>query len=260
VGVGSSFYIGIDPVIARIGPLVLSWYVLLISVGVLVVAGWAIFEVRRAGLRLRGLWLAAAISIPLAVIFSKLLHVVDQWSYYWHHPGDILSAEGLTIWGAVIGGALGLWIFSRLYREISFAWLGDKLVPAFLVGQAVGRVGCTINGCCYGAESYSPVSVIYTNPHSFAPLGIPTLPVTVFEIIFLLLALAVLLLVRKRFRTAGSFFLTYLAFYGAWRLGSDFLRPGSSFLLGLHEAQAVGLLVVLVSVAIFVLRRKAQLA
>ncbi len=255
-----SFYIGIDPVIARIGPLVLSWYVLMVALGVLIAAGWAVFEVRRAGLRLKSLWLAAAISIPAAVIFSKLLHVIDQWSYYTHNPGRIVSAEGLTIWGAVVGGALGLWVFSRLQREISFAWLGDKLVPGFLVGQAVGRVGCTINGCCYGAQSYSSVSVIYTSPNSYAPLGIPTLPVTVFEIIFLLVALAALMWVRKRFRTPGSFFLVYLALYGAWRLGSDFLRSGSPFLLGLHQAQVVGIVVIVVSLVVLFLRRKRLLA
>jgi phosphatidylglycerol:prolipoprotein diacylglycerol transferase len=78
----------------------------------------------------------------------------------------------------------------------------------------------------------------------------PTHPVVTYEIIFNLIVFGVLLLLRKKLRPEGSLFAVYLAFYSAWRLGSDYLREGKPFVFGLHEAQFIGV-VVLVICAIF---------
>jgi phosphatidylglycerol:prolipoprotein diacylglycerol transferase len=251
----SAFYIGIDPVIARIGPVVISWYVVMIALAAVVVVGWVVYENRRhAQLSKKSILLGAAIALPSGIIFSKFLHVIDQWSYYTQFPGRIFTAEGLTIWGAVLGGILSLWVYSRVSRSFAFGALGDMLAPGILLGQAVGRVGCTFNGCCYGVESNSPLSVIYTSPNSYAPLGIPTLPITVFEIFYVLIAFGILLALRNRLKPQGSLFLVYLALYGAWRVGIDFLRSGTPFLFGLHEAQVIGLVVLVVSLGALVMR------
>jgi len=118
----------------------------------------------------------ALIGIPSGVIFSKVLHVIDQWRYYLENPGRILSGEGLTIWGAVIGATIGVWAYSKISKGFRFTLLGDLIAPGIILSQAIGRVGCTFNGCCYGLESHSWYSVIYTDPHTYAPIGIPVLP------------------------------------------------------------------------------------
>jgi phosphatidylglycerol---prolipoprotein diacylglyceryl transferase len=252
---GNSFYIGIDPVIARIGPLVISWYGLMIALAVLLVVGWVVWQNSRTHqLKKKTILAAAAVSIPGGIIFSKVLHVVDQWTYYTQFPGRIFSAEGLTIWGAILGGTLGLWAYSRISRSYSFAALGDMLAPGILLGQALGRIGCTFNGCCYGVESHSPLSVIYTSPNTYAPIGIPILPITVFEIFYVLIAFGVLLWLKDKIKPQGSLFLVYLVLYGGWRFGIDFLRAGTPFLFGLHEAQVIGLLVLVLGLGLLVFK------
>jgi phosphatidylglycerol:prolipoprotein diacylglycerol transferase len=252
----SSFYINIDPVILKIGPIVISWYVTMIALAAVVLVAWVILQNRQAHvLNRKTIFLGALIALVSGLIFSKLLHVVDRWSYYTQHPGLVLSAEGLTIWGAVLGGALGLWAYSRFNRQFAFAALGDMLAPGILLAEAVGRVGCTINGCCYGVVSYSPLSVIYTSPHAYAPLGVPTLPITVFEIFYVLIGFTVIMVAKGRLKVRGSLFLLYLALYGGWRLGIDFLRAGTPFILGLHEAQVVGLVVLVISLGLLATRR-----
>lgn len=263
----SVFYISINPIIARFGVFTLNWYSVLISLGVVTAIVWLVLENKRER-RLSYSTIAAALTIGLVtgVIFAKLLHVVDFFSYYRQNPGLILSDEGWAIWGMALGVILGLWIYSRASGRFRFAVLADMMAPGIILGQAVGRVGCTINGCCYGLPSTSPAAVIYTNPNSFAPLGVPTLPVTAFEIVYNLIVFGILLSLRKKLKPEGSLFLIYIALYAAWRFGSDFMRAGTPFLKdigllanvpflsGLHEAQVIALIILLVTIPLIILK------
>ena len=149
------------------------------------------------------------------------------------NPGQIIGGSGLTIWGAVLGAALGIWIYSR-FSKISFAHMADMLAPGIILAQAIGRVGCTILGDDYGYSTSLPWGFVYTSPNSPTNQAVgltPTHPVVTYEIIFNLIVFGILLLLRKKLRPDGSLFLVYLAFYSVWRIGSDFLREGTAFSL-----------------------------
>jgi phosphatidylglycerol:prolipoprotein diacylglycerol transferase len=251
----NAFYIGIDPIIVKIGSLTLSWYGLMVALAVIIVVAWVAYQAHRTrSISSEAVFTAALIGIPSGIIFSKVLHVIDQFCYYFHNPGKIISGEGLTIWGAVLGAAIGIWIYSRISRRFKFSKFGDLIAPGIILAQAVGRIGCTFNGCCYGVESDSTCAVIYTHPNSYAPLGIPVLPTQVFEIGYDLALFAVLLAVKGKLKAEGSLFLLYLALYGAWRFGIEFIREGTPFVLGMHQAQFIGLIVMLITIPLFIYR------
>jgi phosphatidylglycerol:prolipoprotein diacylglycerol transferase len=100
--------------------------------------------------------------------------------------------------------------------------------------------------------------VVYTHPDSFAPLGVAVHPTQVYEIIYNLLAFTVLLKLRGRFKPDGSLFLIYLSLYALWRVGSDFLRVGTPFLFGLHQAQVIGIIVLAITIPLLVYRTRFQ--
>jgi len=126
------------------------------------------------------------------------------------------------------------------------------------LAQAVGRVGCTINGCCYGKEApaWLPWSVVYTHPESYAPLGVALHPTQIYELIFCLIVFGVLLKLRGRFKPEGSLFLIYLSIYSLWRVGISYLRDGTPFLFGLHQAQVIALIVLAIAVPILAYRTR----
>ncbi len=249
------FYIDINPVIFKIGPLEVSWYGLMVALAVVTVVGWVAWQNGKSRLiSYDAVFMAAIVGIPSGVVFSKLLHVINAWSFYQKNPAQIFSGQGLTIWGAVLGAALGIWIYSKISKQFRFTLFADMIAPGIILSQAIGRIGCTFNGCCYGIESSCPVSVIYNNPDSFAPNGIPVLPTQVFEIVFNLLVFGILLLLRGHFKKEGTLFYIYLFIYAAWRFGIDFIREGSPFLFGLHEAQVIGILVMLITFPLIIYR------
>jgi phosphatidylglycerol:prolipoprotein diacylglycerol transferase len=242
--------ISIDPIAFSIGSIEVRWYGLMIALGVSVLVLWALREVRKgAALSYNTVLTAAIVGIPSGIIISRLLHVIDQWDLYKDNLGQIIGGEGLTIYGAVLGAALAIWIYSK-FSDFKFAYAADVIAPGIILAQAIGRVGCTINGCCYGTATSFPWAISYTHPNSIA-FGVSGVhPTQVYEIMFLMILFGVLLMLKGRLKPDGSLFLIYLGGYSLWRLGIDFIREGTPFLFGLHQAQVIGIIVVLITVVL----------
>jgi phosphatidylglycerol:prolipoprotein diacylglycerol transferase len=263
--------INVSPIAFTIGGISVRWYGIMVALAVVTIVLWLLWEVRRgAKLSSDTIITAAVVGVPSGVIISRLLHVVDNIVVAKLHPElaltgvvfdytkdlwRIIGAEGLTIWGAVLGAALGIWIYSR-FSHFRFGYFADLVVPGLILAQALGRVGCTLNGCCYGCETSLPWGIIYTDAESYAPLGVAVQPTQLYEIIYLLIIFAVLFKLRRRFKPEGSLFLIYLSLYSLWRIGIDFLREGTPFLFGLHQAQIIGIIVLAIAVPMLVLRTK----
>ena len=248
--------ISINPVALTIGSVEIRWYGILVALAVLTVVLWVLREVRKgANLSYDTVFTAALVGIPSGIIISKLLHVVDLWGYYIQNPGQIIGGAGLTAWGAILGAALGIWIYSR-FTKFQFGYFADVTAPGIILAQAVGRVGCTINGCCYGVPTSLPWGVVYTHPDSLAPLGIAIHPTQPYELIYNLIVFGILFTLRGRLKPDGSLFLIYLSLYSLWRVGIDFLREGTPFLFGLHQAQVIAIVVLAIAIPILTMRTR----
>jgi phosphatidylglycerol:prolipoprotein diacylglycerol transferase len=254
--------IGIAPVAFSIGSVEFRWYGIMIVLGVLALVLWALREIRRgAELSYDAVLTAAIVGILSGIVFSRLLHVIDRWDLYKDNLGQIIGGEGLTIYGAVLGAALAIWIYSR-FSNFKFAYAADVIAPGIILAQAIGRVGCTINGCCYGTATSLPWGIVYTNADSLGYKASQALlpgmglhPTQVYEIIFLSILFVVLLRLKGRLKPNGSLFLIYLGGYSLWRIGIDFIRDGTPFLFGLHQAQVIGIIVVIVTVVLMLRSR-----
>jgi phosphatidylglycerol:prolipoprotein diacylglycerol transferase len=191
--------INIDPVAFTIGTLEVRWYGIFVALAVAVVVFWTAMQVKRgAGITYDTVFTAALIGIPSGIVVSRLLHVVDRWDYYIQNPSQIIGAEGLTIYGAVLGAALGVWIYSKFSR-FRFGYVTDLIAPGIILSQAVGRIGCILNGCCFGAETTLPWGIVYTHPGSVCPVGVVVQPTQFYAIIYNLLVFGILLKLRDRF-------------------------------------------------------------
>ena len=245
--------IGIDP----IAFLSIRWYGIFIALAIIWIILWLVWRVKRgANLSYETSFTAALVGIPSGIVLARLLHVIDLWDYYSQNPGQIIGGGGLTAYGAILGAALGIWIYSK-FSKLQFGYFADLVAPAVIVAQAViGRIGCTINGCCYGVETSLPWGIVYTHPDSLGPLGVAVHPTQVYELIFGLIVFGILLKLRGRFKPDGSLFLIYLGLYSVWRIGIDFLRVGTPFLFSLHQAQVVAIIVLAIAVPLLVYKTR----
>jgi len=251
--------IGINP----IAFLNVRWYGIFIALAIVVIILYVVWQVRKgAKISYDTVFTAALVGIPSGIVLSRLLHVIDLWDHYSQNPGQIIGASGLTAYGAILGAALGVWIYSR-FSKLQFGYSADLTAPAIILAQATGRVGCTINGCCYGLPTSLPWGVVYTHrdslaysaSHALLP-GMGLHPTQVYELIYNLLVFGVLLKLRGRFKPDGSLFLIYLSLYSLWRVSTDFLRDGTPFLFGLHQAQVIGIIVLAIAIPLLAYRTR----
>ncbi len=247
--------IDIDPVVFAS----IRWYGIFLALAIAVIVVWAWRAAKRAGISEEVIYTGALYAIPAGIVVSRLLHLIDLQvtgrENYFVHPGRIIGLEGLTIFGAILGATLATWVYSRM-KGLSFGRLVDLAAPGIVLGQAIGRVGCTINGCCYGTPTNLPWGFVYLHENSYAPLGVPFHPTTVYEIFCHLIIFGVLLGLRGRLKPDGSLFLIYFTLFSIVRFSLSFLRDGTAFLGGFQQAQIIALLVLAVTIPLLALKTR----
>lgn len=250
-------HIGIDPVAFTLGSFEVRWYGIFIALSIITMILWVWYFGRRVGISPELALGASLVAVPTGIIVSRLLHVVDKFDYYFHNPGDILGRGGLTVFGAIMGGILGAWIYFRL-RKVPFGPLADVAAPGVALGQVVGRIACVLNGCCYGKPTTLPWGFVYTNPNSEAPLNVAVHPTQVYEMLLNLVLFVVLFwILRGRLKPAGSLMVVYLALYSMGTSVIRFFRGDvQPFFASLQEAQLVSLVIVVLSIFFLVTRTR----
>ncbi len=250
----------------QIGPIRIYLYALCIITGIVVAA--IITDkrlVKRGGER--GAVIDFTVwSVVLGIVGARIYHVLTHWGDYFG-PGANLTEVfaiwngGIAIFGALLGGALGVWIASRL-TGIRFWSFADALVPGLLIAQAFGRLGNYFNQELFGEPTTLPWGLEIAASNPAFPIGLPagTLfhPTFLYEILWNLAGVALLLMVEKQLRPRwGQFFAMYLVWYGIGRFWIEGMRLDPSFLfLGLRTNQLAAVLAVLFGVLIYVAQRE----
>jgi phosphatidylglycerol---prolipoprotein diacylglyceryl transferase len=242
------FDIDLNPILFSIGSFEVRWYGVMVVVGVIAAIGICLVEARRKGMQQDTVWDMSLWAVVGGIIGARVLHIIDKWDYYFSHPEQFFNFAGLAIWGAVLGGLLAILIYC-IVKKVSFWKLGDLIAPGAIVGQAIGRVGCIFNGCCYGNTCDLPIAVTYQNSNSYAPLGVPMYPTQEFHLIWNLIGFGVLWLLRKKLKPDGALFFVWLAFFGMGDFVIRFFRETEPFMFGLPEAQVVDIPIVVLAVA-----------
>lgn len=162
------------------------------------------------------------------VIGGRLLYVVFHWAQY---QNDLLGAVRIWEGGMMFfGGFLGGFLLGALYmrkQKISILKMSDLVAPSLGLGLFFTRIGCFLNGCCFGKPSILPWAVRFP-PDCVAgtsPIGTqPLHPAQLYESAF---GLALFFFLNNRLRKslrAGTVFAQFLIFYGAFRFGVDLIR------------------------------------
>ena len=235
--------IGIDPVIFSIGHFSIRWYSVMIAVAIVVASIVGMRETRRRGIPEDDVYSLLTWGIIAGIIGARLFHVIDKLDYYLQNPAAILAFQegGLAIFGAIICGAAVAVLYCTR-RKISVGALLDSAAPALILGQAIGRVGCMVNGDVFGTPTDLPWGVAYTHPNSLAPqLGVPGHPAAGYELIWDLIVFGILWRIRKRALPGGMLFVAYIGLYSIGRFVITFYREDLIVMAGLTQAQLIAL-------------------
>ena len=208
------------PILFNIGSFPVRAFDVLVVLGM--VSGGLLTLQRARSAGLGGVRTAFAIvTIILAGLFGSRVGVVlASWRHYWEHPSEIFTLYGTSIQSALVVGALVAVGVTR-WLGVSFWQLGDLAAPGIILGQALGRIGCLLNGCCHGRVTDSILG-LYLPDH--AGQWAVRYPTQAMHVLANLAILALLLILERRAPFEGFTFLMYALFFSAQRLLIDFLR------------------------------------
>lgn len=152
-------------------------YGMFVLVGVVAGMSLSIHRAKQIGLDPELIYSLAFWMFIIAIAGARLFYVIQKWNEF-QRPSifETIAAilkfteGGLVVYGSVIGGILALYIFARRQQMSMFA-LGDVIAPGMAIGGAVGRIGCLMNGCCYGGMCIGwPLAVTFPQ-HASVELG-----------------------------------------------------------------------------------------
>lgn len=246
-----------------IGPIYIRFYGIILMLGALAAAFLAEREARRRNLNPDFVWDALILVLIGGIVGARLWHVFTPppsmvaagytTKYYLTHPLDLINtrAGGLGIPGAIIGGAIALYFYSR-HRKTSFLMWADIAAPGVALAQAIGRWGNFFNQELYGKPSNLPWAIYidpvnrvpgYENYSTFQPLFL-------YESLWNLLNMGLLLWLERKFPDKlkeGDLFLTYLIGYPVGRFFLEFLRLDSPRFGTININQTIMLVVIVVA-------------
>ncbi|MDP8229346.1 MAG: prolipoprotein diacylglyceryl transferase [Candidatus Electryoneaceae bacterium] len=227
------------PVIFAIGPFQLHSYGLMMFVAF--AAGLILASVRakRAGISPQvvmdlTVWLMIG-GLAGARLAYVLFHVDEFQGRWWDTISPIQSdgtigIAGLVVLGGVIAAIPTMWWFLRR-RNIPFLKMADIMMPSLALGIAIGRIGCLLNGCCFGQPTDLPWGIVF--PHicyagSVYP-GLSIHPTQLYSVGYSAIIAVVLLLRTSHRRFEGELFYLFFVLYGIARFGVEtvrYYRPG----------------------------------
>ncbi len=205
-------------------------------------------------------------AVLLGIVFARIFHVLTHLDDYLGDPrGPITSLYiwegGIAIFGALIGGAVGVWLGCR-QTGVRFTTFADALAPGLLLAQAFGRLGNWFNHELFGQPTALPWGLEIEASNPAFPVGLPaeTLfhPTFAYEIVWNVLGAALLLwLDRKRDVQWGRLVALYLVWYGLGRSVFETIRVDPSELfLGIRANVWMAFLAIAVGVVVWIVQTR----
>lgn len=209
----------------KIGPVTIFSYGALLAIGLIVALLLAKKRAPKYQIPPDGVFDSSLVAVILGIFGARITFIAQDWQYFSTHPNDLWSLQfsGLTSFGGVVFGLLGLFIWSKFAKK-PFLGILDVFGAPFLVAHAIGRIGCLLNGCCYGRVC----NAWYCVPGEASRVGMHFFPAQLLDTAFNLVGFAVLIALEKRgtFRLGQSFGIS-MALHGLARFFYEFWRSGT---------------------------------
>jgi phosphatidylglycerol:prolipoprotein diacylglycerol transferase len=171
------------------------------------------------------------------IIGARILYIIENIGYYIKNPPETIMLQhgGLSWFG---GLAFGIFfgIFYLKKKNLSVYKILDLIVPYVSLGQAIGRIGCLLNGCCFGST---------------------IIPVQIYSSLILIFIFIILRLLQDRPHREGEILFLYLVLYSLKRFFIEFLRTDNPVIfLGLTLFQIISIVIFCLALIKLVLIKK----
>lgn len=196
----------------------------MLALAFLVSVGLAGFEAKREGIDKELIFNLWFITLIFGLIGARIFYVIENLDFYLREPLEIIMLQrgGLSWFGGLILGSCAAVIYLRS-KKIPVYKVLDVIAPFLALAQAIGRIGCLLNGCCFGRT---------------------VIPIQVYSSLILLFIFIALRLTQGHKHKEGAIFFLYLALYSIKRFFIEFWRVDNEVIFsGLTLFQIISILI-----------------
>jgi len=219
------------PVICKIGQFYIYSYGLMLVAAFITATSLALMEAKRQRLDHEAIFNFLFTALVCGIIGSRIFYVLENLGYYAKNPLEIVMLQqgGLSWFGGLmLGSAAGIFYLKK--RKLPIYRVLDLVAPYLALAQSIGRIGCLLNGCCFGRTPFLPTQI-------YASLALLAIYVT-------------LRLMQNRPRPQGTIFYSYLLLYSIKRFTIEFWRLDNPVVfhgLTLFQLLSIGLFILAVA-------------
>ncbi len=243
----------------KIGGLSVHWYGILVATGFLAGLWTASRRAARDGISKDSITDLGPWLIVGTILGARTLYVISYWREEFAAKPfpEIFMVQhgGLVFYGGLIGATLAGILYARL-KKLPIWKVADVLAPSIALGYVFGRIGCLMNGCCYGRECHLPWAIHF--PPGHATGGVPVHPTQIYDSLLNLVFYCFLAWLYRRKKFDGQVFAAYLIGYALLRSFVEYFRgdypPDAHYLGGVATpAQMVSIGIIVGGLLLFFL-------
>lgn len=230
------------PLLFEFGPFKVYSYGFFVALGFIVSTYLAGLEAQKKNIHPEKILNLALGLVISGILGARLLYVLQDLKFYINYPGEILMLHrgGLSFYGGFILATIFAVFFLKRQNLAIFKTF-DMVCPYLSLAQAIGRIGCFLNGCCYGKPTSSVFSVYFPGE------DIARHPTQLYSSMGLLSMFIILRIFQakadEKSHFAGQIFLLYCLLYSFMRFFMEYLRgdnPGVWADLTIHQLISAG--------------------
>jgi len=197
------------------------------------------------------------------ILGARLFYVIQFWHLFKDNPIEIIKIHhgGLVFYGGFMLSIIAIYVFCRR-NKLSFVSVLDICAPSIAITHFFGRIGCFLNGCCFGKKTDLPWAVSYPegfDPYFFYGSSVKIHPTQLYEAIGNIIIFVLLFNLMGRLKK-GQIASLYLVLYGALRIFVEIFRGDhKNFVLNsLTPAQFIGIMIVPIGITLFIFFGRSQ--
>ncbi|MFH1458624.1 MAG: prolipoprotein diacylglyceryl transferase [Candidatus Omnitrophota bacterium] len=205
------------PEICTLGPFTIYSYGLMLAIAFAVSSSLLIRQAKKEGINPDAVFNLAFIVFTAGLTGARLFYVIEHFAYYSKNPLEVIMLQhgGLAWFGGLMAGVIAGVLYLK-NKKLPILTVMDLMVPFVALGQAIGRIGCLLNGCCFGRGS---IFGLYFPVHQLI-----LIPVQMYSSLLLVIIFIILRALQERPHGPGKILYAYLLLYSLKRFFVEFWR------------------------------------
>jgi len=236
------------PILFKIGPVIIRTYGVMVATGFFTAFFLLYGEAKRKNFYADKILDMEFVILVSGILGARVLHILVNLDFYTQNVADIflIWRGGLAFFGGFILAIPACVAF--VIKNKMPLWETTDLIAVYMpLGHAIGRIGCFLNGCCFGKPAAGPfLSVVFPGDTVYR------YPTQLYASLLLLCIFVILKLAKERPHVAGSIFALYLILYSGQRFFADFLRGDNpTYIFGLTISQIISVFIFTIAIFLF---------